>query len=737
MDTLELLDIVDALNESLSNLEGINPSDTLGLMDAIDGVNENLVKLGGTAGESELDLTVKTGQADEIQLVQSDDAGDHLTSIIRGKPSKVKTAKGTELDTIFALVDAKYLIASHTASGAENPKYPQDLQPRDRKRESSIAWVQKTSKDLDPDMLGKTRRADSGAPIVGDDLVVESGNGRTMAILLAYKNGDADEYKAWLVENSDIFGFAPSQVEKYVEPVLVRIRLTPIDRSAFAVEANQDDKLSFTATERAKSDSKRITDGMLELFDPSDDGDLLAASNRPFIRQFLASLGSTEAAQYTDKDGNPTQALVARIKAAVFSKAYDDERLLEMMADQTKPDLQNILNALSMAAPQFVAAQAVSRSNAFDVAEKIVDSIEKSLNNQVKMAIIDATNMISAAKRNNQSITEYVTQQGLFEQVDDATASLAIFLATHSRSSKKMARYFKAIASFIKQDSESRQTLDMFGEPEPISLADVMAYANSVVDPDSPQTPESGEQDNQPQDSDIDYYNQLAIQKIAENQSQIDEIQSFNPQGHTAIEVNRTIKKIDDVLDVIHMSYPKAEMGLIPDKYKTDEYNKRNSTVKNLMAIRKKLVSFVGENKSDDYSEVALAKDMSYKALPSLKRMSDNDLLERIKVLQKAIDNITDYGMSDTSLTRYKQKENIKLLKDEAEKRGLIDASISRIQAVLQSLIDGVDPISVDLEQLLSMAKNNPNDDAIGDIVSRLMIAYKSTGLAEYQQYEE
>lgn len=490
MDTLELLDIIDALNESLSNLEGIDPSDTLGLMDAIDGVNENLVKLGGTAGESELGLTLEAEQAYEIQPTPSDDTGSHLKSIIRGKPSKVKTAKGTELDTIFALVDAKYLIASHTASGAENPKYPQDLQPRDRKRESSIAWVQKTSKDLDPDMLGKTRRADSGAPIVGDDLVVESGNGRTMAILLAYKNGDADEYKAWLVENSDIFGFTSSQVEKYVEPVLVRIRLTPIDRSAFAVEANQDDKLSFTATERAKSDSKRITDAMLELFEPSDDGDLLAASNRSFIRQFLASLGSTEAAQYTDKDGNPTQALVVRIKAAIFSKAYDDERLLEMMADQTKPDLQNMLNALSMAAPQFVAAQAISRSNAFDVAEKIVDGIEKSLNDQVKMAIIDATNMISAAKRNNQSIAEYVTQQGLFEQVDDATASLAIFLATHSRSSKKMAHYFKAMANFIKQDSESRQTLDMFGEPEPISLADVMVYANSVVDPDAPQTPE-------------------------------------------------------------------------------------------------------------------------------------------------------------------------------------------------------------------------------------------------------
>lgn len=677
----------------------------------------------------ELRLDLGMGQTSEPQPAQSDN-GTHSKSVIRGKHSKVKTAKGTQLDTVFALVDSKYLIASHTATGAENPKYPQDLQPRDRKRESSIAWVQKTAKDLDPDMLGKTRRADSGAPIVGEDLVVESGNGRSMAIMLAYKEGNADEYKEWLIENADVFGFTPAQVEKYAEPILVRIRLTDIDRATFAVEANQDDKLSFTATERAKSDAKRITDGMIELFSPSDDGDLLSASNRPFVRQFLASLGATEAAQYTDTNGNPTQALVARMKAAIFSKAYDDERLLEMMADQTKPDLQNMLNALSMAAPSFVEAQSINKGDAYDIAEKLVDGIEQSLNEQVKNAIVDATNMIMAAKRNNQSITEYVTQQGLFEQVDDATASLAVFLATHARSSKKMAQYFKAMADFIKQDAEKRQTLDMFGEPEPISLADVMAYASSVVNPDEPLLQANSSESELAQKSDdVDFYNQLAIQKIAENQSQIDEIQSFNPQGHTAIEVNRIIKKIDDVLDAIHISYPKAGMGLISDKYKTDEYNKRNSIIKNFMAVRKKLVSFVDKNKSDDYSEVALAKEMSYKALPSLRKMSDNDLLDRIGLLQKAIDNISDYGMSDTSLTRYKQKENMKLLKDEGRIRGLIKDE-SDLAQILDSLNNGTDPQSIDLDNLFGLAKDDDQNPVLDNIFEILSQSYRQAGVA-------
>ena len=442
----------------------------------------------------------KDMHAKYLELLNDDDAPDpdntptnpNNKKITKGKNNKAKTPKGTKIESRFALVDAKFLIASHTASGTKNPKYPQDLQPRDRARESSIAWVQKTSKALDPESLGRTGRVDTGAPIVGDDLVVESGNGRTIAIKMAYANGDAGEYKEWLAENADMFGMTEAQVNSCKHPVLVRIRTTEVNRAEFAVEANQDDKLSFTASERAKSDAKRINAGMLELFDPNESGDILAASNRDFVKSFLASLGTTEAAQYTDSNGNPTQALVARIKSALFSKAYDDDRLLEMMADQTKPDLQNMLNALTMAAPNFVAAQAVSRSDTQDLADKVVDSIEQSLSDEVKAAIVDATNMIMNAKLSNQDIKEYVLQQGLFEQVDDAVSDLAVFLASNARSAKKMADYFNAMANYIEKDSVSRQNLDMFGEPEPLSLADIITHANQAVssNDDSAQTPD-------------------------------------------------------------------------------------------------------------------------------------------------------------------------------------------------------------------------------------------------------
>ena len=415
-----------------------------------------------------------------IAVLQNLHGGEN--KVLKGRSNNVKTAKGTKVSTLFAVLEADQVIASHTATGAENPNYPQELQPRDRSRESSQAWVQKTSNTLDPESLGRSGRADTGAPIVGDDLVVESGNGRTMAIQLAYERGNADEYQEWLIDEAEYFGFSADQINQFKQPILVRIRTSEIDRIQFTVEANQDDKLSFSATERAKTDARRLDENLLSLFTPGEDGDLITASNQKFIQGFLRSLGETEAAQYIGTDGKPTQALVTRMKAAIFSKAYNDDRLLEMMADQTKPDLQNMLNALGAAAPKFIEAQAVSRGDVQDVSSSIVDGIEQALDKRVTNAIIDAANTILAAKQNDQDIVEFVKQQGLFGDLGEGVPELAVFLSKNSRSAKKMSLLFKAMAEFAEKEAIDGQNMGLFGEPEPVSIKDAINYAVKVIE---------------------------------------------------------------------------------------------------------------------------------------------------------------------------------------------------------------------------------------------------------------
>lgn len=417
-------------------------------------------------------------------IVLDDLSNTDQLKIVEGRQNKIKTAKGTRLDTNLAVIEAKDLIASHDHLGNANSDYPQELQPRDRSRQSSQAQIQNIAKDLDPDSLGRSSRADSGAPIIGTDRVVESGNGRSIAIQLAYQTGKADDYRDWIIENAEYFGLNSAKIAGMKQPVLVRVRKTEVDRAQFAVEANQDDKLSYSATERAKSDAKRITDGLLELFNPDESGNLISASNSKFIAGFLDSLGADESAQYTTTDGKPTQALVMRIKSAIFSKAYNDDRLLEMVADQTKPDLQNVLNALSIAAPKFIEAQAVSgavKGQIEDVSSSIVDSIEKSLDKRIVNAILDATNLIEKAKYNNQAVSEYVNQLGLFGDLSEGAGELAIFITANARSAKKLSIAFKAMADFAEKTSKDSQNFGLFGEPEPVSITDAVEYANQAL----------------------------------------------------------------------------------------------------------------------------------------------------------------------------------------------------------------------------------------------------------------
>jgi len=127
-----------------------------------------------------------------------------------GRDNTVKTAKGTKIGTKFMVIEADQLITSHDASGNANPLFPQELQPRDRSRETSQAWVQRVAASLDPDSLGRTGRADSGAPIIGSDRVVESGNGRSMTIQLAYARGTAEEYRQFIIDDADYFGLSLS-----------------------------------------------------------------------------------------------------------------------------------------------------------------------------------------------------------------------------------------------------------------------------------------------------------------------------------------------------------------------------------------------------------------------------------------------------------------------------------------------------------------------------------------------
>ncbi|MCC7048734.1 MAG: zeta toxin family protein [Alphaproteobacteria bacterium] len=216
------------------------------------------------------------------------------------------TTSGTRLKVRYRVVDAGDLIASHNLDLSENPSFPRELQPRDRQRAASGEQVQKIAADLNPELVAFSPLASEGAPIVGrsgpgEGLVVESGNGRTMAIRTAYAQAlaSADRYRAHLRQ----LGF---DLQGLREPILVRERLTelaPAERRQFVLDANVAGVARFSATEQAMADAGRLSASTLDLLKP---GEVDAAGNRDFARAFVDALPPAG-----EKIGPPAERAVA------------------------------------------------------------------------------------------------------------------------------------------------------------------------------------------------------------------------------------------------------------------------------------------------------------------------------------------------------------------------------------------------------------------------------------------
>ena len=129
----------------------------------------------------------KGGFLDEDGKIKSDNSEDFRKSYKNrklniGKTAKARTIKGTEVTVRYRVVEADKLIASNKENGGINPEYPQELQPRQRSREASQQQIAVMAGSLDPELLAENRLVSDGAPVIGSDLVVESGNGRVLAI---------------------------------------------------------------------------------------------------------------------------------------------------------------------------------------------------------------------------------------------------------------------------------------------------------------------------------------------------------------------------------------------------------------------------------------------------------------------------------------------------------------------------------------------------------------------------
>lgn len=409
-----------------------------------------------------------------------------------GRTSYVVTAKGQEVETAFDIVEADTLTPSNTLDGRINPEFPQSLQPRDRTRKSSLLQITKMSGNLRPVQLADSGLSSHGAPITGRDGVVESGNGRTLAVIKAYAEGTAGEYKQYLVDNAALYGVEPSKVESMQSPVLIRVRLSDVDRAKFARDSNLSDLQQMSASETAWVDAETISDKMMEQFNPSDTGSLTNRENMPFIHSFLNEIGDSATAGLLTGDGRPTKQMIDRVQNAIFAKAYKNERLVKLVSEEPDPEIRNILNAMNGAAASFVQMQYLSGEAHKQTSESLVSAVDMfgnvteqddtDLAEQALNSLVTATELVRQAKDSGQNIDELLSQGDMFGEGDTAANALARFIAANNRSAKRLTAAFKAMAAAINDElMHQGQGVDMFGGGG-MTLIDILATVSGDLE---------------------------------------------------------------------------------------------------------------------------------------------------------------------------------------------------------------------------------------------------------------
>lgn len=373
--------------------------------------------------------------------------------------SPVATATGRRVGVEYQVVELDTLVTSDAAG------YPGELQPRDRSRVAMQDQVQNIAAALDPAQLGRSPVADTGAPIVGPDFVVESGNGRTMALRRAYDaNGPrAQAYRDFLQGE----GFNVSGMRR---PVLVRVRrseLTPAERVAFTEEANVPTTATMSASERANIEARALDDRMLSLVEGSD---YASARNAPFVAAFLEKLPVNLRNELVTDDGRVSLTGIKRIQAAMMTRAYggspEAQAVLERALESPQSDVRSIINGMLEAAPAF------AKLRAEIAAGRVPESVD------IGEALGRAVAEVQAIRDRRGSVAEYLAQQSLLD-TDAAAAQIKALVSMfyngeRAASARKIGERLTAYAEQAEAQRLDQQT--MFGPPEP----DVMALVEQA-----------------------------------------------------------------------------------------------------------------------------------------------------------------------------------------------------------------------------------------------------------------
>ena len=370
-------------------------------------------------------------------------------------PSKNWRAKTPEADGVsvsgeWEVVDAGDLKTSLDAG------YDDALQPRNRSRQSSKEQVLNIANNLDPELLDNDPRTSDGAPIVDSRSMAVSGNGRILAIRQAYESGKAEEYRKHVLSRANSMGIdVPAGIKN---PVLIRrVKDTGnMSIEELAARSNKSSVAGMSVAEQAVADGRRISEaGLLDIFFPGADGNILAESNRDFNNTFLNLVGGSET--FRNKDGSLRTNLSPRVRAAVLAamlNAGGNRDIVERLLDN--PEGYNaLINGLMQCAANLAE---LSQKPQYDISGELSQAVELYIEMHDK----------------GQTVAEFEAQPDMFrEQPSAEVMFLCRLFEANQKSSSGISGVLKEYAAQCKKIDTT--TADLFGEEDPSKLDKLQA----------------------------------------------------------------------------------------------------------------------------------------------------------------------------------------------------------------------------------------------------------------------
>lgn len=416
--------------------------------------------------EVDYDLIKKYAKDEDfLKMLDEEEKKDKLDA---NKKGTAFTENGTKIEFEYRVVEASDLIVSNDSNGKVNPNYPQELQPRDRSRKASQVQVQNIAQKLNPVLVGESSKASDGAPIVGPDMVVESGNGRTMAIQKMYEElySPWQAYNEFLSKNADKFGLDKTAIHEMEHPILVRVRTNEVDRKQFVSEANEASVSAMSAAEQAAVDAGKMNNKLISLFMPAENGELNTSSNRAFITAFMGDVvAKSERGRYMTSEGALSQEGLSRVRNAVFAKAYGNNEAINILAESTDNNVRNVINAMLKSAPRFAIMK-----------EKIAN--ETLYNEDITNDIVAAMVKLAELRKEGTSVQSFLDQPTLFDDglsVETKEMLLIFEDKTFKRSAKALSELFGQYVNVLEVAGSPNQIL-LF-ENTPPNKTEILATA--------------------------------------------------------------------------------------------------------------------------------------------------------------------------------------------------------------------------------------------------------------------